>query len=108
MRRADIDAGQALADVATIAILQHRAAHHAQVVNEQLNNALNTRVVIEQAKGMIAEREGLDLESSFLLLRNHARNHNLRLADVASSIIIGTVPASTLDRLPPAKPLPKT
>lgn len=101
MSQADVDAGQALADIATIAILQHRAAHEAQVVNEQLNNALNSRVVIEQAKGMIAEREGLDLESSFLLLRNHARNHNLRLADVAASIIAGTVPASALDRLPP-------
>jgi len=101
IRQADVDAGQALADIATIAILQHRAAHEAQVLNQQLNNALNSRVVIEQAKGMVAEREGLDLESSFRLLRNHARNHNLRLADVATSITTGTTPASALDRLPP-------
>lgn len=100
MSQADVDAGHALADIATIAILQHRAAYEAQLVNEQLNNALNTRVVIEQAKGMIAEREGLDLESSFLLMRNHARNHNLRLAGVATSITTGTTSVADLDRLP--------
>ena len=58
MRQADVDAAQALADVATIAILQHRATLEAQVLNEQLNQALNSRIVIEQAKGMVAEREG--------------------------------------------------
>ena len=62
---ADVDAAQALADVATIAILQHRAAREAQVLNEQLNQALNTRIVIEQAKGMVAERDGLDMEEAF-------------------------------------------
>ena len=65
MRQADVDAAQALADVATIAILQHRAALEAQVLNEQLNHALNSRIVIEQAKGMVAEREGLDMEQAF-------------------------------------------
>ena len=97
MTPADIDIAQAFADVATIAILQHRAASQAQVINEQLNHALNSRVVIEQAKGMIAERLDLDMERSFATLRNHARNHNLRLADLASAVIAGTVPASSLD-----------
>ena len=69
MRQADLDAAQAFADVATIAILQHRAALEAQVLNEQLNHALNSRVVIEQAKGMVAEREGLDMEQAFARLR---------------------------------------
>jgi GAF domain-containing protein len=99
MRPADIDAAQALADVATIAILQHRAALEAQVLNEQLNNALNSRIVIEQAKGMVAERAGLNMEQAFATLRNHARNHNLRLVDVAHDIIDSTLAASALDRL---------
>jgi GAF domain-containing protein len=102
MREADIGAAQALADVATIAILQHRAATEAQVLNDQLNNALNTRIVIEQAKGMVAEREALDMPQSFAMLRNHARNHNLRLADVAHDVIAGTLAASDLDRPSPS------
>ena len=69
MRTADIDAAQALADVATIAILQHRAVREAQVVNEQLQNALNSRIIIEQAKGIIAQREGLNMEQAFATLR---------------------------------------
>ena len=105
MRPGDIEAAQALADVATIAILQHRAALEAQVVNNQLNHALNSRIVIEQAKGMVAEREGLDMEGSFAALRNHARNHNARLADVAQQVITGTLAAEALDR-PPARVRP--
>ena len=97
MREADVDAAQALADVATIAILQHRATSEAQVVNEQLHHALNSRVVIEQAKGMVAEREGLNMEEAFAKLRAHARNHNLRLVDVAHEVIAGTLPASALE-----------
>ena len=98
----DIHVAQAFADVATIAILQHRAAQEAHVVNEQLTDALNSRVVIEQAKGMVAERLRLDMERSFNALRNHARNHNARLADLANAIIDGTMSASDLDALPPA------
>ncbi len=97
LRADDIEAGQALADIATIAILQHRAALEAQKLNEQLNHALNSRIVIEQAKGMVAERRGLDMEQSFTVLRNFARRHNLRLAAVAHDVISGTLPASTLD-----------
>ena len=101
MRPADIDAAQAMADVATIAILQHRAAHEAQLLNEQLNHALNSRVVIEQAKGMLAERLAIDIEHAFATLRRHARNHNLRLVDVARDVVEGTLPATILDPLPP-------
>lgn len=100
MRSEDVAAAQALADVATIAILQHRAAVEAGVLNEQLNNALNTRIVIEQAKGMVAERKGLDMARAFATLRTHARNHNLRLSDVAADVIDGTLATSALDRLP--------
>ena len=71
-------------------------------VNEQLNHALNSRIVIEQAKGMLVERTGLDMEQAFDRLRNHARNHNLRLVDVARDVISGALPAGTLD--PPRTP----
>ena len=97
MRQADIAAAQAMADIATIAVLQHRATLEAQVVNEQLNHALNSRIVIEQAKGMLAERRGLDMEQAFAQLRRHARNHNLRLADVARDLIEGTLATDALD-----------
>ena len=97
MMRADVDAAQALADVATIAILQHRAALEAQLVNEQLQYALNSRIAIEQAKGMIAERNGVNMEQAFRMLRNHARNNNLQLAGVAQSLIDGALSVSVLD-----------
>ena len=94
----DVEVAQALADIATIAILQHRAALEAQVVNGQLNHALNSRIVIEQAKGMIAEREKLGMEDAFARLRTHARGHNLLLMDVAHAVIDGTLEASALER----------
>jgi GAF domain-containing protein len=104
MRPGDVYAAQALADVATIAILQHRAAVEAQVLNDQLNHALTSRVVIEQAKGMVAEREGLDMEHAFTALRNYARNHNLRLVDVANDVIAGSLAASAVGRLATSDP----
>ena len=88
---ADAAAAQALADVATIAILQHRAALQAHMVVDQLNHALNSRIMIEQAKGILAERAGLDMGHAFSWLRNHARSHNLLLVDVAQSVIDGTL-----------------
>ena len=97
MRQVDVDSAQALADVATIAILQHRATLEAQVLNEQLHNALNSRIVIEQAKGMVAEHEHLDMDDAFNALRQHARNHNRRLGEVASAVINGSLPLSSLD-----------
>jgi AmiR/NasT family two-component response regulator len=104
MRQGDVVAAQAMADVATIAILQHRAAIEAQVLNDQLNYALNSRIVIEQAKGMVAERDDLTMHQAFTTLRNHARNHNLRLVDVARDVIDGTLTASGLDPPSPATP----
>ena len=98
--RADAEVAQAFADVATIAILQHRAVREAQVLNEQLNRALGTRIVIEQAKGVLAEREGMDVQEAFERLRRHARNHNVRLADLASDVVAGEVATATLDGPP--------
>jgi len=98
MRQADVDAAQAFADVATLAILQHRTVLEAQALNEQLSHDLNSRIVIEQTKGMVAEREGVDMEQAFSILRNHARSNNQRLVDVAADVIAGRLDASTLDR----------
>ena len=97
MRDTDVVAAQALADVATIAILQHRAVRDAQLLNEQLSQALNTRIAIEQAKGVVAERAGLDMEQAFARLRRHARNHNLRLSDVAQAVSAKALAVSSLD-----------
>jgi GAF domain-containing protein len=91
LEEADVVAAQALGDVATIAILQHRAILQADVVNEQLNHALNSRIIIEQAKGILAERAGVDMEHAFRWLRTHARSRNLRLVDVAESVINGSL-----------------
>lgn len=99
MRPGDIEAAQAFADVATIGILQHRASLEAQVLNEQLNHALNSRIVIEQAKGVVAEREKVDMDAAFALLRTHARNHNRRLAEVAADVISGALAVAALDGL---------
>jgi len=93
----DLVAAQAFADVATIALLQHRAAVEAQLLNEQLRHALNSRIAIEQAKGVLAERLGIDMEQAFARLRQYARSHNLRLVDVAGDVVSGALPSSALE-----------
>jgi GAF domain-containing protein len=87
----DVVAAQSLADVATIAILQHRAGREVQLVNEQLSHALNSRIMIEQAKGVLFQRSGADMEEAFSRMRLHAREQNLLLADVAQQVIDGTL-----------------
>src|ERR1700729_2305095 len=89
---ADIRVGQALADVATISLLQERSMRHSDTLNEQLQTALNSRVVIEQAKGKLAERLGLDMGQAFNLLRDYARARNLRLSALAQAFIDGSEP----------------
>ena len=101
MTSEDIEIAQAFADVATIAILQNRVAAEAQMLNEQLTHALQSRIVIEQAKGMVAERLGLDMEQAFARLRTHSRNHNLRLVDLCDAIIAGAIAPNVLDQPPP-------
>ena len=83
--------GQALADVATIGLLQERAIRRRETLAEQLQSALNSRIVIEQAKGVIAERRGLDMDRSFEVLRQAARTANRRLSDLARAVIDGSV-----------------
>jgi len=87
---ASVRIGQALADVATISLLHERSMRHSDTLNEQLQTALNSRVIIEQAKGKLAERLGIDMTQAFSLLRSAARDRNLRLADLAQAFIEGT------------------
>ncbi|MGY0235937.1 ANTAR domain-containing protein [Longispora urticae] len=82
--------GQALADVATIGILQARAIDHYETLAEQLQTALNNRVVLEQAKGVISERRKIDMDTSFALLRDTARGSSRRLSDLCRAIVEGT------------------
>jgi transcriptional regulator with GAF, ATPase, and Fis domain len=82
--------GQALADVATIGLLQARAISRRDTIAEQLQGALNSRVIIEQAKGVLAERRGLDMDQSFALLRTTARSTNRRLSELARDVVDGS------------------
>jgi GAF domain-containing protein len=77
---------QALADVATIGILQQQHARHASLLTEQLQGALDSRVAIEQAKGILAENSGVSMDVAFDQLRRYARDHNLKLSDVALQV----------------------
>jgi GAF domain-containing protein len=86
----DVRVGQALADVATIGLLHERSMRRSDALNEQLQSALNSRVVIEQAKGKLAERLGLDMSEAFMVLRDHSRSRNRRLSDVARAFVEGT------------------
>jgi AmiR/NasT family two-component response regulator len=79
--------GQALADVATIAIVSERAARRAEVVNDQLQSALHSRVIIEQAKGVLADGGALGMDAAFDRLRRYARDRGLRLSEVARQVV---------------------
>jgi GAF domain-containing protein len=85
-----VQVGQALADVATIGLLHERSMRRRDTLNEQLQTALNSRVIIEQAKGKLAERLGIDVNQAFTLLREQARDRNQRLSDLARAFVDGT------------------
>jgi hypothetical protein len=93
---ADTRAGQALADVATIGILAQRNIHQAELLTIQLQTALHSRVTIEQAKGMLAERLQISVDEAFNLLRQHSRSNNLRLSDLAREVAQGSATAIEL------------
>ena len=87
MTESDLLVAQALADVATIGILHQRVLTRGALVNSQLQTALNSRVLIEQAKGVLAERQGLDMDQAFVQLRTMARSSNRHLSDTARAVI---------------------
>jgi transcriptional regulator with GAF, ATPase, and Fis domain len=87
---------QALADLATIGLLQARALHRQEGLAEQLQNALTSRVIIEQAKGVTGERLALDMDAAFNVLRGYARSRNLRITDLAGAVVDGSFDTSLL------------
>ncbi|WP_285500966.1 GAF and ANTAR domain-containing protein [Actinokineospora sp. NBRC 105648] len=93
---ASVALGRALADVATIGILQQRAIRHDEIVAEQLQTALHHRTVVEQAKGVLAELGGLDMHQAYTALRAHARAHRRRLSEVAHDVATGALDPNTL------------
>ncbi|MFI1801794.1 ANTAR domain-containing protein [Streptomyces sp. NPDC020379] len=92
----DVQLAQALADVATIAILQQRTIEQGNIDKSQLQAALHSRVVIEQAKGVLAERWQVSPDEAFESLRSYARPRQLRLADIAQQVVRGTVDTDLL------------
>ncbi len=87
MNEADAAIVQALADVATIGLLQERAIRQAEALTEQLQGALNTRIIIEQAKGALAQMHGLTTAEAFQRMREYSRAHRTPLTDVATAVV---------------------
>ena len=93
----DALAAQALSDVATIGILQERLVKERGIVADQLQRALDSRVLIEQAKGVLSESASINVDEAFGAMRSYARSHNMRLHDVAEGIVgrrISIVPSA--------------
>lgn len=86
----DLRIVQGLADVATIGLLQQRAVHRGDVLSAQLQGALDSRVVVEQAKGAIAQHRGVSVDDAFDLMRSYCRGNGLRLGEVARAVAAGS------------------
>jgi transcriptional regulator with GAF, ATPase, and Fis domain len=87
----DVRAAQALADVATIGILHARSLRESDAVREQLQFALNSRVVIEQAKGVLSQTQNVSTDDAFGMMRQYARNHGMLLSSVAEQLVLRTL-----------------
>jgi AmiR/NasT family two-component response regulator len=102
----DIVLAQALADVATIALLQQRTAAQNEVERVQLQYALTSRIVLEQAKGILAERWGVTVDQAFAAFRDYARAHHHQLATLAREIADNTFDTTQIPA--PEQPAPRT
>jgi hypothetical protein len=96
LRPDDLELAQALAHVASIALVADRAPADTETINLQLQMALTSRIAIEQAKGILSQRGNLDMEESFAVLRLYARNHKQRLSEVAQLVVTRELPAARL------------
>jgi GAF domain-containing protein len=92
----DLPLGQGMADIAAVALVQERSVREFRGVVGQLQGALSSRVVIEQAKGVLAERHRISLDTAFVRLRGYARSNNRRLGDVAAELIDGRLQPAAL------------
>lgn len=91
LSEADQHVARALAATATIGILSDRAIHHGEILTEQLQTALNSRIVIEQAKGLLAHAGDLSIDDTFTVLRDFGRANSARLAEVAYQLVSGAL-----------------
>lgn len=96
LNEADLRLAQALADVATVALIQDRAASDKNIVNEQLQKALDSRVILEQAKGVLSYGGDLDMPEAFAALRHYARDHNIKLTELATAVVNRALPAAVV------------
>lgn len=92
----DLALGQALAHVASVALVAERATADSKALTAQLQAALTSRVALEQAKGILAQLGGLDMDGAFAALRRYARDHNRRLADLAADVVDRVLPAGAV------------
>ena len=93
----DVSLAQGMADIAAVALLQERTLRESHGVVEQLQGALTSRVVIEQAKGVFAENAQISVDAAFVLMRDYARAHNRRLGDIAAGVIDGQIDPAMLN-----------
>lgn len=98
----DLQVACAMADIAAVALLQDRALRRCETVVEQLQGALVSRVAIEQAKGILAERARIGIDSAFARMRDYARQRNLRIDDVAHELVDGRLAPDTLEESLPS------
>lgn len=96
---ADVLVAQALAHAATIALLQDKTASDLHQLTAQLQGALNSRVIIEQAKGIIAERADIEMDEAFERLRAYARKRHTKLADIAEAVVTHTLASTEIETL---------